>query len=135
MVGRRDEPGTFYVQVKTADRLTGKGLVQAHAKFARDLPPLEDPAFVYAVILLSGIGIGRLWVVPSAEFNRLAYRATTPTGELELHFRARPEGGDAWAPHLVDPHDLAARLAAIVPDGPPRLAPPGALRIRRSRAQ
>ena len=83
---RRGGVPAIAIQVKTVPKVDHSGLVEAKADY-----PIghirEHPAFLYAVLLLSSVTIETAWLVPSPDFNRIAYR--TKTGNKEsLEFRA-----------------------------------------------
>lgn len=76
------------IQVKTAAHLDAAGEVEARASYPAG-EVREHPRFVYAVLLLEGVEIGACWLVPSPDFNRLAYRQVS-AGRETLEFRAAP---------------------------------------------
>jgi len=120
-IGRRGLVPAIALQVKTTSHLDGDGLVEAKAEYPAG-EVREHPAFLYAVLLLESVSIATAWLVPSADFNRLAYRTTTGKREV-LAFRARPGGGDRYASFLVPPLELGNRLLAVIeslPESVPR---------------
>jgi hypothetical protein len=112
------------LQVKTSDGVDANGLVEAAARFAPG-GVREDARFVYAVVLLDAVRIRTLWMVPSADFNRLVYRAASGGAEV-LEFRARPEGDDRFSEFRVEPLAvgkwLRARFAPVAERAPQWLA-------------
>jgi hypothetical protein len=99
---------TIGLQVKTEDHLDKDGQVEARASY----PPgkvREDPAFLYAVVLLQSVQIRTAWLVPSPDFNRLAYR-TTDRGHEVLAFRAYPDRQDKFSAFQVNPLELGPAL-------------------------
>src|SRR5690348_11838051 len=57
--------------------------------------PREHPAFMYAIVYVIDASIETAWLVPSADFNRMAYRGKGPKGRgIELQFMARPSRTD-----------------------------------------
>ena len=74
------------------------------------------------------------WLVPAPDFNRLTSRAPARGGrKVELHFRAHPEGTDAFSPFRAATKGIGARLTAVLDALPASTKPlPGArLLIRR----
>ena len=110
--GRRGGVPAIAIQVKTTGHLDRDGLVDAKADY-----PIghvrEHPAFLYAVVMLGSVAIEALWLVPSPDFNRLAYRRRDGDREI-LEFRAGPVGSDHFAPYRVPPLDAGNRLLAII---------------------
>jgi hypothetical protein len=98
------------LQVKTADSVDRNGLVEARASY-----PLgavrEDPAFLYAVLLLESVQIRALWLIPSPDFNRLVYRDAVG-GRDVLEFRASPTGDGVFSAFLVSPLSVGPTLVA-----------------------
>ncbi len=119
VAGRRGGLPNIGIQVKTTDGLDGNGLVEATASY-----PVggvrEDEAFIYAVLLLDSVRVRAAWLVPSPDFNRLAYRHTGD-GRQVLEFRASPEAQDAFAGFRVGPPQLGPALLTrirLVPAAP-----------------
>ncbi len=66
--------------------------------------------------------------MPAPDFNRLTSRAPARQGrKVELHFRAHPDGNDAFAPYRTATKDIGPRLLEILDALPLRTKPlPGA---------
>jgi hypothetical protein len=119
-----DERGGFrslYVQVKSATHPDREGRVVAFADYPEAAVP-ESPRLVYVVGLLSvaTIELARIWVVPSADFNRLAYRqhkAREP-GRVVLQFSSRLDGDSVWDRFVVGRLELGPRLLELVRASP-----------------
>jgi hypothetical protein len=124
VAGLRGGLPALAIQVKTADGLDKDGNVEARASYVPG-HIREDPAFLYAVLLLSSVEIEALWVVPSPDFNRLAYHTATAGTEV-LEFRASPEARDNFAPFRVDPIRVGLALVTRIESAPG--APPWWLR-------
>lgn len=110
--GRRARLPAIGIQVKASPKVHADGMVEARAVY----PPgtvREHPAFLYAVLLMSTVTISCAWIVPSPEFNRLAYRERTASAEV-LEFRARPQGDDKFARYRVAPLDIGPHLLRII---------------------
>jgi hypothetical protein len=112
------------LQVKTGDHLDKAGQIEARASYPHGTVR-EDPAFVYAVMLLESVQIRAAWLVPSPDFNQLAYR-TTAAGHEVLEFRAYPNRPDKFSAFQVDPLQLGPALMSrmtAMPSTPEWLLP------------
>jgi len=121
-IGRRGMVPALAVQVKTATTLDRKQLAVARMAFPEGAPR-QHRAFVYAVLYVPDASVAAAWIVPSADFNRLAYRGAGRRGKgIELQFMASPTREDRWARFRCGRQDVGARLRDIVvslPSGPP----------------
>lgn len=110
--GRRGGVPAIAIQVKTAGGLDRNGLAEAKADY-----PVghvrEHRAFLYAVLLLASVRIDALWLVPSPDFNRLAYRHTAGDREI-LEFRGDPIRNDHYSTFLVPPLEIGPRLLSVI---------------------
>ncbi len=86
--GRRGGAPAIAIQVKTARDVDRHGLVEARAEYPAG-QVREHPAFFYAVLLLSSVTVEAAWVIPSPDFNRIAYRPASAGREV-LEFRGDP---------------------------------------------
>lgn len=100
------------IQVKTADSLDKNGQVEARASFPLD-DVRDDVAFVYAVLLLDAVLIRTAWLIPSPDFNRLAYRHADAS-HVSLEFRAYPVRPDPFSAFRVEPLQLGAALISRI---------------------
>ena len=117
--GRRGRVPSLALQVKTARHLDRKGHAGARMVFPSG-QPREHPTFVYGVVYVVDACIQCAWVVPSADFNRLAYRGAGRHGKgIELQFMARPDLDDHWAPYRCGRLELGSRLLALIDALPP----------------
>jgi len=120
VAGLRGGLPALAIQVKTTDGLDKNGQVEARASYVPG-QVREDPAFLYAVLLIQSVQIKWLWVVPSPEFNRLVYR-TASAGKEVLEFRASPQHEDVFTAFRVDPIRVGPALVARIetlPGTPP----------------
>src|SRR6202140_3182099 len=102
--GRRGRIPAIAIQVKTVRQVDRTGLVEAKADYPAG-QIREHPAFLYAVLLLPSVTIETAWLVPSPDFNRLAYR--TKTGNKEsLEFRGDPLRDDRYSSFRIPPLDI-----------------------------
>jgi len=108
--------GAIWLQVKGTTHLDKEGRVVAFANYATDAIP-ENSRLLYLVCLLDLHQhlLARLWLVPSADFNRLAYREhSSRAGRVDLQFSCRASGDDRWGRFEVPRLDLASRLEPLV---------------------
>jgi hypothetical protein len=110
--GRRGGVPAIAIQVKTARKVDHNGSVEATANY-----PIgrvrEHPAFLYAVLLLSSVAIQTAWLIPSPDFNRIAYRRTAKHREI-LEFRGDPFRDDHYSSFRVPPLQIGPRLLTVI---------------------
>jgi hypothetical protein len=108
--------GALWLQVKGTAHLDKTGRVTALAAFQLGAIP-ESPRLLYVVCLLDIQlhQLARIWLVPSAEFNRLAYRehGHRPS-HIYLEFACNARGDQRWDQFEVPRLELAARLEPLV---------------------
>ena len=123
--GRRGGVPAIAIQVKTVREVDRGGLVEAKADY-----PVgrirEHPAFLYAVLLLPSVTIESAWLVPSPDFNRIAYRVESGDREI-LEFRGDPLRDDRYSAFRVPPLEIGPRLLAMI-DSLPEHIPPHVIR-------
>ncbi len=108
--------GALWLQVKGTTHLDREGRVVAFANYPADAIP-ESARLLYLVCLLDLQQhlLARLWLVPSADFNRLAYRERSArAGRVTLQFSCLAAGDQRWGPFEVPRLELAVRLEPIV---------------------
>jgi hypothetical protein len=108
--------GALWLQVKGSAHPDHESRVVAFASYRLDAIP-ESSRLLYLVCLvdLRQHMLGRLWLVPSADFNRLAYRErSADPGRVTLQFSCRTEGDEHWAGFEVPRLELAGRLEPLV---------------------
>jgi hypothetical protein len=110
--GRRGGVPAIAIQVKTVRDLDRGGLVEAKADYP--IGRIRDhPAFLYAVLLLPSVTIETAWLIPSPDFNRIAYHVSL--GErVQLEFRGDPLREDRYSTFRVPPLEIGPRLLAII---------------------
>jgi hypothetical protein len=111
-----DERGgyrTVYVQVKGSPKLSKSGTFEVSVDYPQG-KVLSDARLVYVFCLLDvrAIRLSRIWVVPSADFARLAPRTRPSKGHVRLWFEAGKTG--KWKPYEIQPTELGARLLQSV---------------------
>ncbi len=123
--------GVLWLQVKGTTHLDREGRVVAFANYPIDTIP-ESPRLLYLVCLvdLQQHVLDRLWLVPSADFNRFAYRERSAhAGRITLQFSCRASGDERWDSFEVSRLQLADRLKPLVSAvGPATLEELSALR-------
>jgi hypothetical protein len=110
--GRRGGVPAIAIQVKTVREVDRDGLVEAKADYPAGRIR-EHPAFLYAVLLLPSVTIECAWLIPSPDFNRIAYRVATGDREI-LEFRADPTRDDRYSTYRVPALELGPRLLAVI---------------------
>src|SRR6202022_1844124 len=113
--------GALWLQVKGTTHLDREGRVVAFANYPADAIP-ENTRLLYLVGLLDLQQhlLARLWLVPSADFNRLAYRErSSHAGRVTLQFSCRAAGDERWDRFEVPRLQLSARPEPLVGALPP----------------
>jgi hypothetical protein len=109
---RRGGVPAIAIQVKTVREVDRNGLVEAKADY-----PIghtrEHPAFLYAVLLLPSVTIECVWLIPSPDFNRIAYRVASGDRE-RLEFRGDPLREDRYSSFRVPPLEIGPRLLGVI---------------------
>lgn len=110
--GRRGGVPAIAIQVKTVREVDRSGLVEAKADY-----PVgrirEHPAFLYAVLLLPSVTIECAWLIPSPDFNRIAYRVSAGD-RVQLEFRGDPLRDDRYSTFRVPPLQIGTRLLTVI---------------------
>jgi len=110
--GRRGEVPAIAIQVKTAREVDRGGLVEAKADYPAG-HVREHPAFLYAVLLLPSVSIQSAWLIPSPDFNRIAYRNAAGNREI-LEFRGDPIREDRYSGFRIPPLEIGPRLLTTI---------------------
>jgi len=108
--------GALWLQVKGTTHPDGEGRIVAFANYPADAIP-ESARLLYLVCLvdLEQHLLARLWLVPSAEFNRRAYRERSSHADrVTLQFSCRASGDERWDSFEVSRLELASRLEPLV---------------------
>jgi len=111
-VGRRGLVPAIALQVKCTSSLDKAGEVEANAQYPAGRVR-EHPAFRCVVLLMASVDIKTAWLIPSPDFNALAYHQVK-AGRETLEFRAHPERPDKFAPFRVPPLELGPRLLQVI---------------------
>lgn len=134
--GLRGRVPSLAIQIKTALSLDDQSLAVARMAFPEGVPR-EHPAYIYAIVYLPDASIECAWIVPSADFNRLAYRGAGRRGKgIELQFMASPTRADHWSEFRCARLELGPRLVQLIGSLPASHVPrvPGAHLLLRRRA-
>ena len=125
--------GALWLQVKGASHLGHSGRVLAEATFSVGaIPESERLLYVVCLVDLQLHQLARIWLIPSTDFNRLAYRSLSErSGHIVLIFNCIAAGDDRWDRFEVPRLELAARLEHIVTT----LGPASAEELSRLREQ
>ena len=108
--------GALWLQVKGTTHPDGEGRIVAFANYPLDAIP-ESARLLYLVCLLDVTQhlLARTWLVPSAEFNQLAYRERSKrAGRVTLQFSCVAAGDARWDRFEVPRLELGARLEPLV---------------------
>ena len=108
--------GALWLQVKGTTHPDREGRVVAFANYPADAIP-ESPRLLYLVCLLDLQQhlLARLWLIPSVDFNRLAYRERSSHADrITLQFSCRGAGDERWDSFGVPRLELASRLEPLV---------------------
>jgi len=108
--------GALWLQVKGTTHPDREGRIVAFADYPADAIP-ESARLLYLVCLLDlrQHVLARLWLVPSADFNRLAYQERSArAGRVTLQFSCRAAGDERWDRFELSRLGLAARLQPLV---------------------
>jgi hypothetical protein len=108
--------GALWLQVKGTTHPDKEGRIVAFANYRIDGIP-ESPRLLYLVCLVdvSQHMLARLWLVPSADFNRLAYREhDARAGRVTLQFSSVASGDGRWDSFEVPRLELGHRLEPLV---------------------
>ena len=116
VVGEVGGYGALWLQVKGTTHADGEGRIVAFANYPADAIP-ESDRLLYLVCLLDVQQhlLARTWLVPSADFNRLAYREhDRRPGRVTLQFSCLASGDSRWDTFEVARLELGARLEPLV---------------------
>jgi hypothetical protein len=108
--------GAVWIQVKGTSHADNEGRIVAFADYPSDAIP-ESSSLLYIVCLvdLEEHVLTRLWLVPSADFNRLAYKEHgAREGRVALQFSCLIRGDARWQSFEVKRLELGARLEPYV---------------------
>jgi hypothetical protein len=108
--------GALWLQVKGTTHPDAEGRIVAFANYPVDAIPESDRLlYVVCLVDLQQHLLSRLWLVPSAEFNRRAYRErSVHPGRVTLQFSCRADGDEHWDSFEVQRLQLATLLEPLV---------------------
>lgn len=104
-----------YAQVKCATHLDAEGHIVCTAHYPKGKVP-SHPRFIYIFCLLDEMRmeLTRIWVVPSRDFNRLAYREQRGEDRVQLLFECLASGDRRWDRFEVSPDKLGGRFIELI---------------------
>lgn len=108
--------GALWLQVKGTTHADREGRIVAFANYPVDAIP-ESARLLYLICLLDLQQhlLARLWLVPSADFNHLAYREHSEhAGRVTLQFSCRAAGDERWDQFEVPRLELSSKLDPLV---------------------
>jgi hypothetical protein len=108
--------GALWLQVKGTTHPDSEGRIVAFANYPVDAIP-ESARLLYLVALVDIAQhlLARLWLIPSADFNRLTYREhSARPGRVTLQFSCVAKGDPRWDEFEVARLQLGARLEPLV---------------------
>jgi len=108
--------GALWLQVKGTIHPDSEGRIVAFANYPVDAIP-ESARLLYLVCLLDVEQhlLARTWLVPSADFNHLAYREhSARPGRVTLQFSCLASGDAHWDKFEIPRLQLGARLEPLV---------------------
>jgi hypothetical protein len=130
-----DEIGGYrnaYLQVKCTTFLQQGIRVQCWARYQpNEIPSDSRFAYVFCFLDRKNMELSRMWLVPSSDFNRLAYRSSYAGGKVALIFSAKASGDPKWDRYEVDKQTLGLRLLEIA-TAPTKRKTPGRLTLGSS---
>jgi hypothetical protein len=105
----------IYLQVKCSVRVDLYGRMRGTVRLHRDQIP-SSPKFVYVFCLLDRrkMELTRIWVIPSAEFYKHAYRTSLRKEMIQFNFDCRTTGDDRWDTYEVTRAELGPRLVKLI---------------------
>jgi hypothetical protein len=105
----------IYLQVKCSLGINRNRRITGTVRLYRDRIP-SSPKFVYVFCLLDQrkMQLTRMWVVPSADFYKRAYRTLLPKGVIQFNFDTRLGGDDRWDANEVTRAELGPRLVQLI---------------------
>lgn len=108
--------GALWLQVKGTTHADGEGRVVAFANYPLDsIPASTRLLYLVCLLDLQQHLLERLWLVPSADFNRLAYRERSAhAGRMTLQFSCLASGDARWDSFEVPRLEVASRLEPLV---------------------
>jgi hypothetical protein len=99
----------IYLQVKGSANLRKHGMVEVCVEYANH-KAMTDPRLVYIFCFLDikSMSLTRMWVIPAADFRRLAPKTALRNGRTQYTFMAGETG--KWARYAIEPLSLGAHL-------------------------
>src|SRR6266550_5478269 len=108
--------GALWLQVKGTTHPDKEGRIVAFANYpVNAIPESERLFYLVGLLDLGQHLLARTWLVPSADFNRLAYRERSARPDrVTLQFSCLASGDARWDRFEVPRLELGARLVPLV---------------------
>lgn len=109
--------GALWLQVKGTTHPDSEGRIVAFANYPEGAIPDSDRLlYLVGLVDVEQHLLARIWLVPSADFNHLAYREHSKRrpGRVSLQFSCVANGDAHWDQFEVPRLELAARLEPLV---------------------
>ncbi len=108
--------GALWLQVKGTTHPDKEGRIVAFANYpVNAIPESERLFYLVGLLDLGQHLLARTWLVPSADFNRLAYRERSAREDrITLQFSCLASGDARWDPFEMPRLELGARLVPLV---------------------
>jgi len=108
--------GALWLQVKGTAHLDREGRVVAFANYPVDgIPESGRLFYLVSLVDVEQHVLARNWLIPSGDFNRLAYREhSARAGRITLQFSCVAAGDPRWESFEVPRLELGARLVPLV---------------------
>src|SRR5207248_962952 len=106
---------SIYLQVKGSANLHKHRTLEVCVDYANH-KVMADPRllYVFGFLDIKSMSLTRIWLVPAADFRRLAPRTTLRNGRTRYTFQAGKTG--KWARYEIEPLSLGAHLVRYVHD-------------------
>jgi hypothetical protein len=100
---------SIYLQVKGSANLHKHGMVEVCVDYANH-KVMADPRllYVFGFLDIKSMSLTRMWLVPAADFRRLAPRTALRNGRTRFTFQAGRTG--KWAQYEIEPFSLGESL-------------------------
>src|SRR5438445_3246621 len=108
--------GALWLQVKGTTHPDSEDRIVAFANYPADaIPESERLYYLVALLDVERHVLARIWLVPSADFNRLAYREHSERrGRVSLQFSCVASGDGRWDAFEGPRLELGAKLEPLV---------------------
>ena len=104
---------SIYLQVKGSANLRKHGMVEVCVEYSHN-KVMADPRLVYIFCFLDikSMSLTRMWLIPAADFRRLAPKTALRNGRTQYTFMAGNTG--KWARYEIDPLSVGKQLVKYI---------------------